>query len=218
MATCKVGTPNDSQMSDCLINNNNNNLCSTIADIKTSLPATKGDECMFDEGILHQIRMSANIPSLPCGYRIRSLRLGDYHKGYLELLSQLTSVGTVSEEQFVYRFRTMQQSDPKSYYVVVVEEVESGKIVGSATLVIEWKFIHETGCRGRTEDVVVHSRARGLQLGKILNYYLVQLACHIGVYKMSLECKDSLVTFYEQFGFKKDIGNNFLVQRFDNVQ
>uniref|UniRef100_A0A1I7WWD4 DOCKER domain-containing protein n=1 Tax=Heterorhabditis bacteriophora TaxID=37862 RepID=A0A1I7WWD4_HETBA len=47
---------------------------------------------------------------------------------------------------------------------------------------------------------------------------------HIGVYKLSLECKDSLIAFYELFGFKKDEDNNFLVQRFscdskdDNVE
>lgn len=38
----------------------------------------------------------------------------------------------------------------------------------------------------------------------------------MSVYKLSLECKDSLIPFYEQFGFKKDLGNNFLVQRFDH--
>ena len=34
-----------------------------------------------------------------------------------------------------------------------------------------------------------------------------------GVYKLSLECKDTLIPFYELYGYKKDVGNNFLVQR-----
>lgn len=37
----------------------------------------------------------------------------------------------------------------------------------------------------------------------------------VGVYKLSLECKDSLIPFYELYGYSKDVGNNFLVQRFD---
>ena len=41
----------------------------------------------------------------------------------------------------------------------------------------------------------------------------VELARHFGVYKLSLECTDKLVSFYEQFGFRRD-GNQFLVQRF----
>uniref|UniRef100_A0A914R7R5 Glucosamine 6-phosphate N-acetyltransferase n=1 Tax=Parascaris equorum TaxID=6256 RepID=A0A914R7R5_PAREQ len=76
-------------------------------------------------------------------------------------------------------------------------------LVGSATLVIEWKFIHEAGCRGRTEDVVVDQKMRGKHLGKLLNIYVVELARRIGVYKMSLECKDALISFYGQVGFKE---------------
>ncbi|KHN87292.1 Glucosamine 6-phosphate N-acetyltransferase [Toxocara canis] len=169
---------------------------------------------MFPSDLLLSLELPLSAPKLPEDLMIRPLRIDDYNRGYLQLLSQLTSVGDVSEEQFQKRFVSMQNTHPKGYYVVVLEEPSSGMIVGSATLVIEWKFIHEAGCRGRTEDVVVDKRMRGRQLGKILNFYLVQLARRIGVYKLSLECKDALIPFYEQFGFKLDQGNNFLVQRF----
>lgn len=86
--------------------------------------------------------------------------------------------------------------------------------MASATLVLEWKFIHDAGCRGRIEDVVVDRSVRGQRFGTLLNHHLVALARHIGVYKLSLECKNELISFYEQFGFKKDEGNNFLVQKF----
>jgi glucosamine-phosphate N-acetyltransferase len=80
-------------------------------------------------------------------------------------------------------------------------------------LVLEWKFIHEAGARGRIEDVVVHHGYRSKGLARHLNEILIQLAKKKGVYKLSLECKDELVAFYEKFGYKKD--QNFLVQRFD---
>ncbi|PIO68223.1 acetyltransferase, GNAT family [Teladorsagia circumcincta] len=91
----------------------------------------------------------------------------------------------------------------------------NGRVVGAATLVIEWKFIHQAGCRGRVEDVVVDKDMRGKKMGALLNRVLVGLAKKVGVYKLSLECKDSLIPFYELYGYSKDVGNNFLVQRFD---
>ena len=71
-----------------------------------------------------------------------------------------------------------------------------------------------TGIRGRIEDVVVSDEYRGRQLGKLLLETLTILGREFGCYKMSLECKDSLIKFYGQFGYVKDEGNNFLQQRF----
>ena len=56
----------------------------------------------------------------------------------------------------------------------------SQKVVGSATLVIEWKFIHSASCRGRVEDVVIDAKMRGKKLGALLNRILVTLAKNIG--------------------------------------
>lgn len=41
---------------------------------------------------------------------------------YLDVLSQLTSVGSVSEAQFLSRFYSLQASKPLAYYVVVLED------------------------------------------------------------------------------------------------
>ncbi|KAI1726157.1 acetyltransferase (GNAT) family domain-containing protein [Ditylenchus destructor] len=149
----------------------------------------------------------------PPGYTLRLLELVDYDKGFVELLAQLTAVGTISRETFEERFRSMAKTG--LYYVIVIEDLGVKKIVGTATLVLEYKFIHECGRRGRIEDVVVDESARGKSFGKLLNRCLVKLAKYFGVYKLSLECKDNLIKFYEQFGLQLDVGNNFLVQRFD---
>jgi hypothetical protein len=37
---------------------------------------------------------------VPSGYDLRELRENDYSKGFLSLLGQLTTVGSVSEEHF----------------------------------------------------------------------------------------------------------------------
>ncbi|EFO26826.2 glucosamine 6-phosphate N-acetyltransferase [Loa loa] len=177
------------------------------------LLSTKEYKTIFAESFLHFIHLQG-LPEIPEGYRLRPLMSVDYHRGYLELLSQLTVVGDVTEEIFLRRFNLMRNMSPPAYYIVVIEHKEIRRVVASATLVLEWKFIHDTGCRGRIEDVVVDQSVRGQHFGISLIQHLVVLARHIGVYKLSLECKDELITFYEQFGFKKDEGNNFLVQKF----
>uniref|UniRef100_A0A7I4Y3F4 Glucosamine 6-phosphate N-acetyltransferase n=2 Tax=Haemonchus contortus TaxID=6289 RepID=A0A7I4Y3F4_HAECO len=168
-------------------------------------------EYLFDPEVL-----SADlVDTVPNGFVVRPLKISDYDTGFLDVLSQLTVVGEVSREAFESRFKSMKMCSPPSYYVVVIENLNNGRVVGAATLVIEWKFIHQAGCRGRVEDVVVDKEMRGKKMGGLLNKLLVELAKKIGVYKLSLECKDSLIPFYELFGYSKDILNNFLVQRFD---
>ncbi|KAJ1365775.1 hypothetical protein KIN20_026207 [Parelaphostrongylus tenuis] len=152
---------------------------------------------------------------VPNGFVLRPLRIQDYDNGFLDLLAQLTTVGEVTRDAFEDQFKRMSKITPQAYYIVVIEDLSNKRVVGTATLVIEWKFIHDAGSRGRVEDVVVDKDVRGRKMGALLNRTLVALAKQIGVYKLSLECKDSLIPFYELHGYRKDIGNNFLVQRFD---
>ncbi|KHJ83662.1 hypothetical protein OESDEN_16637, partial [Oesophagostomum dentatum] len=75
--------------------------------------------------------------------------------------------------------RAFSKYEPNStlaYYVVVVEEISTGRVVAAATLVIEWKFIHHASSRGRVEDVVVDKEMRGKKMGALLNRILVALA------------------------------------------
>lgn len=141
------------------------------------------------------------------GLLVRPLKISDFHRGYLELLSQLTVVGNVTEEMFTERFLSMKQCKDL-YYITVIEDTVTNQVVGSATLAIERKFIHSTGLRGRLEDVVINSDYRGKQLGKLVVATIAQLADHLGCYKITLDCKDQMIKFYTQFGFKLESGNS----------
>ncbi|KAK6060207.1 acetyltransferase, GNAT family [Cooperia oncophora] len=175
-----------------------------------------GDHLADSEYLFNPEVLTADlVGAVPNGFLVRPLKISDYDNGFLDVLAQLTVVGDVSREQFENRFNTMKMSSPPSYYVVVIEDLSTGRVVGAATLMVEWKFIHNAGCRGRVEDVVVDKDMRGKKMGALLNRVLVGLGRKVGVYKMSLECKDSLIPFYELYGYNKDVGNNFLVQRFD---
>ncbi|KAI6197021.1 hypothetical protein M3Y94_01176200 [Aphelenchoides besseyi] len=155
--------------------------------------------------------ISQFIPDSSGEFVYRPLRLSDFNRGYLELLSDLTTVGHVSKEAFRARFETMTVK-PQAYFIVVVEDTKTGKVVGSISLVLEWKFIHEAAVRGRIEDVVVHHDYRSKGLARVLNEIAIQLAKKQDVYKLSLDCKDQMISFYEKFGYKKDV--NFMMQRF----
>ena len=160
--------------------------------------------------------VKANEEKDSCRLVLRPLARDDFDKGYLDLLKQLTEIGEISPERFDERFSIMQKSAklPALYYVCVLEDYETNRVIGSATLQLEYKFIRNCGIRGRIEDVVVDKNYRGKYLAKILLGFLVQLAKDVDCYKLSLECKDPLVSFYEKFGFIKEPLQNYMSQRF----
>uniref|UniRef100_A0A1I7ZBG0 Glucosamine 6-phosphate N-acetyltransferase n=1 Tax=Steinernema glaseri TaxID=37863 RepID=A0A1I7ZBG0_9BILA len=162
------------------------------------------DESLFPGSILDGI-----VPSLPDGLCLRPLQLGDYHKGYLTVLESLTVTGEYTFEVFEKQFRAMKTSTPHRDYIVVIEDLSTGKIVGSATLEIGMKFIRGAALRGRIEDVVVAPEKRGLKLGAVLLECLNSLSEKLTPYKVSLECRDKLIDFYGRFGFRR-VGNNYL--------
>eukprot|EP00003_Mantamonas_plastica_P024065 TRINITY_DN443_c0_g1_i1.p3 TRINITY_DN443_c0_g1~~TRINITY_DN443_c0_g1_i1.p3 ORF type:complete len:140 (-),score=42.59 TRINITY_DN443_c0_g1_i1:1056-1475(-) len=95
---------------------------------------------------------------------VRALERDDNQKGYLEVLAQLTTVGDIDDEAFGARFDLMMKKG--GYLIVVLEDVETGKIAGSGSCVVEEKFIHECGRVGHVEDIVVSEDHRGKSAGK----------------------------------------------------
>jgi glucosamine-phosphate N-acetyltransferase len=76
--------------------------------------------------------------ALPEGYRARSLRASDYEAGFLDCLRVLTTVGEINKGAFDERFRWLKGQD--SYYIIVIEDGSTGKIVGTGALIVEKKL------------------------------------------------------------------------------
>ncbi|XP_033962139.1 glucosamine 6-phosphate N-acetyltransferase isoform X2 [Pseudochaenichthys georgianus] len=163
---------------------------------------------IFEPSLLQELDWSSNTvpfsppisPSSPGeGLVLRPLCTADFHRGFFKVLSQLTTTGDVTPEQFTKKFDHMKKSG--DYYVVVVEDTNLRRIVATATLITEHKFIHSCAKRGRVEEVVVSDVCRGKQLGKLLVSALTLLSKKLECYKITLECSPTNVAFYQKFGY-----------------
>uniref|UniRef100_A0AAY5KV74 Glucosamine 6-phosphate N-acetyltransferase n=2 Tax=Esox lucius TaxID=8010 RepID=A0AAY5KV74_ESOLU len=163
---------------------------------------------LFEPTLLQELDWSSNTvsfsppisPSQPGdGLVLRPLCTADFNRGFYRVLSQLTTVGDVTPEQFIKKFEHMKKTG--DYYVIVVEDTNLEQIVATATLITEHKFIHSCAKRGRVEEVVVSDVCRGKQLGKLLVATLTLLSKKLDCYKITLECAPSNVAFYNKFSY-----------------
>lgn len=139
------------------------------------------------------------LPELPKGYILEALSEEDYDHNALELLSELTTVGYVSRENF-NTFVKLQQTD--MYNTIVIRNPQ-GTVVGISTLLIETKLIHGFSKVGHIEDVAVSSEERGNNIGLYMIRYLCNKALGLGCYKIILDCDEKNAPFYEKCGLRR---------------
>lgn len=91
-------------------------------------------------------------------------------------------------------------SRPEEYYIIVIQDLSTGKIVGSGSIFLERKFIHDCGLVGHIEDIVTDESVRGKGLGKLIINTLIDFAKKNGAYKVLLSSLEKNVPFYEKCG------------------
>jgi len=129
--------------------------------------------------------------------RIRPLEEADFAKGFLEALGSLSDVGlNPAEAADIWRQRTAAGIHS------IVAEVD-GRVVGTASLIVEKKYIHRGGLVGHIEDVAVHADHWRKGIGTALVDQLTRLAESLNCYKVILNCLDHLVPFYVRLGYKR---------------
>jgi glucosamine-phosphate N-acetyltransferase len=85
--------------------------------------------------------------------------------------------------------------------------VDGEEVLGTATLIIERKFIHQGGWAGRVEEVAVRRDRQHQGIGTALMEHVNQRARELGCYKVVLSCSDANVRFYERTGYHvHDVG------------
>jgi glucosamine-phosphate N-acetyltransferase len=101
-------------------------------------------------------------------FRIREIQESDLERGFFYTLLNLTEIGPICND-FV-RARSI-LSEIKSYpfykiFVAVNDDV--GDIIGSITLLIEQKFVHNGSKVAHIEDVVTRKEYEGKGVGSAL--------------------------------------------------
>lgn len=137
----------------------------------------------------------------------RKIEKSDYYLKYIELLSQLT---TINKEKITKdKFDNFINNLNINHHIIVAElsdiniNLQNVKnIVGSVTVLIENKLIHNFGKVAHIEDVVVDKDIRGYGLGKKIIDKAIQYAKNQGCYKIILDCNKDNIKFYEKCGFK----------------
>ena len=125
---------------------------------------------------------------------IRKLEINDYHKGYLQLLEQLTTVGNIPFDHFKEKFNKLNSH----IYVIELDN----KIIASATIFLEYKFIHNNKNVGHIEDVVTDNNFRKGGLGRLLINKLLQVAKDNECYKVILNCDKDVAGYYKKLNFR----------------
>ncbi len=114
-----------------------------------------------------------------------------------DVLSNLSEVGLNPRDALeVYNIRRIDGVLTYGYF-------EDDHLVGTLSLLIEHKFIHNGGLAGHIEDVAVRSDCKGRGIGQALVKHAVEECRKQGCYKVSLNCTERLVGFYGKSGFHK---------------
>jgi glucosamine-phosphate N-acetyltransferase len=127
---------------------------------------------------------------------IRELTVADLDNGFLEALSSLSDVGLTPEEAIPF-FQERLAAGVRTYVACAGVEV-----VGTASLLLERKFLHRGGLVAHIEDVAVRRDLQRHGVGTQLIRHVTEEACRLGCYKVILNCFDDRVGFYTRLGYR----------------
>lgn len=130
---------------------------------------------------------------------IREIYREDLTEGFFDLLSQLS--GEVTERDSDKLWDLYNKMKPG---IVTIVRSSEGEVDGTATILIENKFLHCGSRVGHIEDVVVREGKRTKGLGKKLIEKCLEIARDNGCYKVILDCNKEIIPFYAKCGFKPD--------------
>ena len=130
---------------------------------------------------------------------IRKIIESDLENGFLESLDSLRKASNLEQSSAKNILKNILENEN---HIIHVAELD-GEIVGSTTLLIEPKFIHQGGFVGHIEDVAVKKEFEGQGIGMKLVLSLLDVAKERKCYKTILNCEDELVSFYEKIGFRQ---------------
>ena len=143
---------------------------------------------------LGRVNISIALPSIANEFNLSKT---DFNTNYLSLLSQLSAIDPqgITFDTF-YKFVDKLNSN---HIIKIIKNKNTKKIVGTVTILIEEKLLHNNGRVGHIEDLVIDESMRGCGLGKkILD--IAKNECK-NCYKIILNCNDNNIDFYNKCGY-----------------
>ena len=135
-------------------------------------------------------------------FTVRLLKESDLMNGFFETLSNLTEVGEIAKDVEKAKEIFMKSQDQK--YTFVAAKEETNEIIGTSSILIEQKFIHNGACVGHIEDVAVKKEYEKQGIGSALLRKCIEKALFSNCYKVILDCNEHNAAFYSKFGFCRD--------------
>jgi glucosamine-phosphate N-acetyltransferase len=129
---------------------------------------------------------------------IRYLNEEDFNNGYFQTLSNLTYVGDIQNDNEKFKSIFKSINFKNQHIFVAIDDI---KIVGTASILIEQKFIHNGSKVGHIEDVVVHQDYQTMGIGSKLIRKCIEVGKSNDCYKIILDCNSIKMGFYEKHGF-----------------
>ena len=147
---------------------------------------------------------------------IRQIEFGDIEdRGFLEVLENLVPAGIdrIQAKQILQQIKSnplhkifVAQEEQQYQQDADLDEMKKRKkikVVGTATLLVEPKFINKGMRVGYIEDVSVRKGYDGLGIGSQLITYATNDAISVeGCGKILLYCSKNTMPFYEKLGYK----------------
>jgi glucosamine-phosphate N-acetyltransferase len=128
--------------------------------------------------------------------RLDEIDLAEDKNGFLETLRNLTIAEDMDLENMK---KVLLEIENQNGYIYIAKRDK--EIIGTATLLVEQKFIHGGGKVGHIEDVSVRKEYEGNGVASEMINSLIEVAKENGCYKIILDCKDKLLPFYGKLGF-----------------
>jgi glucosamine-phosphate N-acetyltransferase len=138
-----------------------------------------------------------NMPiDCPLNLTITELTGRDLTHSFLETLASLAPV-ELTPARAGEVFRSRLRTGVHTYIARLGEQV-----IGTASLLLEQKFIHGGSWVGYVEDVAVHRDYQKQGIGTALVRHATEEARRHGCYKVILSCFEHLVPFYSRLGYR----------------
>ncbi|WWC73227.1 uncharacterized protein I206_107193 [Kwoniella pini CBS 10737] len=154
-------------------------------------------DLLFDPSLISSSVQQLLGPDL----HLRPLASDDVKRGHFDVLSVLTVAPRLSPKAYRENFDQLKACSG-TYFIIVIVDKASDKIVASGSIIVERKFLRNAGLVGHIEDIAVSKTVQGKKLGLRIINALEEIGRARGCYKIILDCSEKNIPFYEKCGFK----------------